>query len=226
MSQSTNRIDFATILASSIHDMKNSLASIRGLITDISLKSNNATPEFSQLEIESNRMNNSLIQLLSLYKMEIEQFNVAIDEYAVEDMFADITANQSNLLKLNNISIDTEYEQHDDDLCFCDFDLITSALSTILNNAQRYANSKIILSTGIIDNYRYFSIEDDGRGFTEDLLVNNKQTDLNFYSGNTGLGLYFVAAIAKLHFTEDRFGYIQTSNESRLGGAKFSLFLP
>jgi hypothetical protein len=44
--------------------------------------------------------------------------------------------------------------------------------------------------------------------------------------GNTGLGLYFVAAIAGFHKNQGKYGYVKIDNLSRMGGARFCLFLP
>ncbi len=213
--------DFSAILASSIHDMKISLSTIRDLISQLS-HSNAGNAQLMQLEFEANRMNNSLMQLLALYRIEIENFSLQIDEHSSLEILKDIEAQQSSLLALNDINL--ELENSDDFSCYCDADLIGNAISSILNNAQRYSQHKIILSAGkTTDGFTYFSIEDDGPGFP-DILLNTKM--INFNTGNTGLGLYFVAIMANLHHNGDKYGYITTNNDSRLGGGKFTLYLP
>lgn len=213
-------IDFSTILAISIHDMKNSLGTIRELVQHLK-QANIPDKNLMQLEFETSRMNNNLMQLLALYKIEIEQLRLHIDEYSSNDILNDVKAQQSALLELNHITL--EIECNEDTLCYCDFDLICNAIASILNNAQRYSQQKVILSTGQYEDYTYFSIEDDGEGFPDNLLMEN---DIDFNNGNTGLGLFFVSTIARLHCNGDKRGYIKTSNDSRLGGAKFTLFLP
>jgi len=213
--------DFSAILASSIHDMKISLSTIRDLISQLN-QSNADNAQLMQLEFEANRMNNSLMQLLALYRIEIERFSLQIDEHSSLEILQDIKAQQSSLLALNDIHL--ELENTKDFSCYCDADLIGNAISSILNNAQRYSLHKIILSTGkTADSFTYFSIEDDGPGFP-DILLNTKMIDFN--TGNTGLGLYFVAIIANLHRHDGKSGYITTDNDSRLGGGKFTLYLP
>jgi len=220
-SPSISATDFSAILASSIHDMKISLSTIRDLINQLS-HSNADHAQLMQLEFEANRMNNSLMQLLALYRIEIEKFSLQIDEHSSVEILQDIEAQQSSLLALNDITL--ELENIKDFSCYCDADLISNAISSILNNAQRYSQHKIILSAGkTSDNFTYFSIEDDGAGFP-DTLLGTKAIDFN--TGNTGLGLYFVAIIANLHRHADKSGYITTRNDSRLGGGKFTLYLP
>jgi len=221
MRSAINPPDFSAILASSIHDMKNSLGVICGLIQ--SLKQRNEVPkqELAQLESEAERMNNNLMQLLSLYKIDVAKFSLNIDEYLVKDILDDIYAQQSNLLDLNHITLELEYEENT--YCYCDRYLLESALGTILNNAQRYSKQKIILSAKPHDGYTEFSIEDDGNGFP----AANLSTDyVNFNTGSTGLGLYFASTIANLHESNVNHGYSHISNESRLGGGKLSLFIP
>ena len=45
-------------------------------------------------------------------------------------------------------------------------------------------------------------------------------------SGSTGLGLYFAEQIANIHHSGDKKGYITIDNNSKLGGGRFTLFLP
>ena len=53
-----------------------------------------------------------------------------------------------------------------------------------------------------------------------------RQADLNFHSGNTGLGLYFADVVAQLHQNKDRFGRIEISNAGINNGGKFAIYLP
>jgi signal transduction histidine kinase len=223
----TLSIDFPAILASSVHDIKNSLITLRALISQLENTYQNPKPhEFQHLEFESNRMNNSLMQLLILYKIDLSQFNPTIDEHSAIDILEDIIAQQSTLLSLSDIQLTTEC--NDDLFCYCDQSLISNAISTLVNNAQRYCNNKILLSAAQEDDYVVFCIEDDGAGYPENFLSFNpqKNTQIDMATGNTGLGLFFAETIAKLHTNGDKHGFIKAENTSRFGGAKFSLYLP
>jgi len=213
-------ISFSAVLGSSIHDVKNSLGVISELIQQLK-KTNTENKHILQLEFEASRMNNNLIQLLTLYKIEVENFTLNIDEHSVSEILNDIKAQQSSLFDLSDVGL--EIECNENLLCYCDFNLICNSINSILNNAQRYSHKKIILSAGQQDNYVYFRIEDDGAGFPENFTRTDK---VDFKSGNTGLGLYFVSIIANLHSNGNKSGYISATNDSRLGGANFSLFLP
>ena len=220
-------IGFPAILASSVHDIKNSLTALRALLTQLENTQNGEKPnEFRQLEFETNRMNNSLMQLLTLYKIDLSQFSLAVDEYSAADILEDIVAQQSTLLSLGNVQLITEC--HDELFCYCDNTLISNALCTLVNNAQRYCRSKVSLSVTEEDDYIVFCIEDDGLGYPENLLSPDyKQLpQLDLVTGNTGLGLFFAETIAQLHAQGNRQGFITTDNDSRLGGARFKLYLP
>jgi len=220
-------ISFPAILASSVHDIKNSLTALRALLGQLeNVYHAPKPPEFRQLEFETNRMNNSLMQLLTLYKIGISRFSLTIDEHSAADIIEDIVAQQSSLLSLSNIQLITEC--HDELFCYCDSSLIGSALCTLVNNAQRYCQSKVRISVAQEDDYIVFCIEDDGKGYPKSLISPDykqvPQTDLA--TGNTGLGLFFTETIAQLHTKGDKRGFTITDNNSQLGGARFKLYLP
>ncbi len=220
-------IGFSTILASSVHDIKNSLTALQALLSQLESVYQDPKPnEFKQLEFETNRMNNCLMQLLILYKIDLLQFNLSIDEHSVADMLEDVVAQQSTLLSLSHIQLITEC--HDDLFCYCDNSLITNALCTLVNNAQRYCMSKVLLSAVQEDDYVVFCIEDDGKGYPESLTAfdHNQLPQVDLTNGNTGLGLFFTETIAQLHVKGDKQGFITTDNNSQFGGARFRLYLP
>jgi signal transduction histidine kinase len=220
-------IDFSALLASSIHDIKNSLGALRALLAQLEDVYIDTKPlELKHLNFEANRMNNILMQLLILYKIDLSQFSPTIDEHRAGEILEDVAAQQSTLLALSNIQLIT---QCDDELfCYCDSTLIGNALCTLVNNAQRYCLTKVVVSAVQEDDYVVFSIEDDGNGYPENLIsADYKQLPLiDLASGNTGLGLFFTDTIAKLHVQGGKHGFITTDNDSQLGGARFKLYLP
>ncbi len=220
-------ISFPAILASSVHDIKNSLTSLRALLDQLEHHYPDKKPaEFRQLEFETNRMNNCLMQLLTLYKIDLSQFNLAIDEHSAADILEDVVAQQSTLLSLSHVQLITEC--NGDLFCYCDNALISNALCTLVNNAQRYCLNKVLLSATQEDDYIVFCIEDDGRGYPENLISSDyKQLpQIDLANGNTGLGLFFAETIAQLHVQGDKQGFIETDNNSQFGGARFKLYLP
>lgn len=217
---------FPAILASTVHDIKNSLGIVLELIRQLALKQADQGADFSQLEFEANRINHSLMQLLVMYKIDSNKFSLEIDEYPAIDIINDAKAQQDVLSRLNDVRVQVECDN--ELLCYCDYPNVCNALGTILNNALRYTHSAIRISAAEEDGYLKFCIEDDGQGYPEHLLAADLSdaADLDWIKGNTGLGLYFVAMIAGLHKNNDKTGYVKIDNQSCLGGARFSLFLP
>ena len=218
---------FPIILGSTVHDIKNSLGTLLGLIQELASKQSvEHVDEIRQLEFEANRINHNLMQLLVMYKIDSDKFNLIEDEYAVLDLLLEAKAQQDRLPHLQNIEV--RIDCSNDLLCYCDYQQVTNALSTVLNNAQRYSRQFVVISAREVDGYVQFCIEDDGDGYPQHLLSADlsNQTKLDWVTGNTGLGLYFVAAIAKFHKNRDKSGFVKIDNQSSLGGARFSLYLP
>ncbi|MCK9606750.1 MAG: HAMP domain-containing histidine kinase [Methylomonas sp.] len=218
---------FPVILGSTVHDIKNSLGTLLGLIQQLALKQlDNQVDDIRQLEFEANRINHSLMQLLVMYKIDSNKFSLIEDEYAALDLIREAKAQQDRLSRLQNS--DVRIECSDDLLCYCDYQHVSNALGTVLNNAQRYTKNLVVVSAAETNGYLRFCIEDDGLGYPPHLLKADLRNpaDLDWVSGNTGLGLYFVAAIAGFHKNRDKTGFVEIDNQSRLGGARFSLYLP
>ena len=218
---------FPIILGSTVHDIKNSLGTLLGLIQELASKQSvDQVDDIRQLEFEANRINHSLMQLLVMYKIDSDKFNLIEDEYAALDLLHETKAQQDRLPHLQKIQVRIDFS--DELLCYCDYQHVTNALGTILNNAQRYSRQLVVISALEVDGYVRFCIEDDGDGYPQHLLNADlsNQSDLDWVTGNTGLGLYFVAAVAKFHKNHDKFGFVKIDNESSLGGARFSLYLP
>jgi signal transduction histidine kinase len=224
---STEPLNFPAILAFSVHEMKNSLSTISELIRHFKSQAQlNADKELGQLEFESNRMNNNLMQLLILYRIDEAKFTPSIDEYQVIDILNEVVAQQASLFAINGLQLTVDCP--DNLMCYCDGGLISNAISTVVNNSQRYAKKQVLLSATEENGYVCINVEDDGAGYPEHFLhadaLNNTTVNLN--TGSTGLGLFFVATIAKMHVNGDKKGSIKLNNHCPLGGAKFSLLLP
>src|SRR6187402_1976467 len=90
MNKETPEIDFSFVLASSVHDMKNSLGMLLNTLGEVMESyppQNEAhSKSYAVLEYEAARINSELIQLLSLYRLENEKIHVNIDEYFVIDI--------------------------------------------------------------------------------------------------------------------------------------------
>lgn len=218
--------EFHAVLASAVHELKNSLSNVNRLIQDLSELYPESNQEKLLLEYETNRMNNYLSQLLVLYKIEADAFKPRIDEHLAEDIILDVLAVQEALCSVNKLTLHSSCDENL--LCYCDNDLVTNALNTLIQNAQRYAIAHIKISASFQEGYVVFCVEDDGPGIPEKLLQDahllKNATDLK--NNNFGLGLYFVSTIAQMHKNSSKTGQLRMDNLSELGGARISLFIP
>lgn len=218
---------FPSILASTVHDIKNSLGTLQDLLQQLAaIQSENGLEGCRRLEFEANRINHSLMQLLAIYKIDSHKFCLDEDEYAAADLLAETKAQQECQLALCDVALVVECDP--ELICYCDFQYVSNALGTVLNNARRYSRHSVKISAQAERGYVRFCIEDDGQGYPARLLSAdlNNPTEMDWVSGNTGLGLYFAAVIAGFHKNRDRSGFISIDNDSSLGGARFSLYLP
>jgi signal transduction histidine kinase len=180
----------------------------------------------SLIQYELHRINNSLVQLLSLYKMETHLFSMQADQYNVYDFLDELIISNSLILTKQNFSIDMNCNEDID--WFFDKDLISTIINSTINNSIRYAKKQIRLSASIKNNFLDISIEDDGEGFPEKMFVraDTLETAIDMQSGSTGLGLYFAEKIANIHKNKKYSGTTIIDNDSSLGGGRFTLRLP
>jgi signal transduction histidine kinase len=222
-------MQFPAFLASIAHDMKNSLGmlitTIDEIIAGCSSEDCRSKPMFSRLQYESKRVNNNLIQLLTLYRMDKSHYNLNIEYNSVPELLEDAVIQNRPLLEFRNISLRTECQE--DLSWFFDRDLIAGVLNNVLNNAYRYANGLITITAGVRDGYLAIDIADDGQGYPDYMLTGSAGSGtINFSTGSTGLGLYFASIVAEMHNNRGKEGYIRTSNCNIGGGGCFSIFLP
>ncbi len=227
------KIDFPDIIASTLHDMKNSLGmlfnTLEEIIEQCKEQSCPSCEGFYMLQYEIKRLNHNMIRLLSLYKAERSQFTINVDFYSVSESIEDVILQSGHILSSKGIEIETDCPEE----LFWAFDrsLISVVLDNVLNNAFRYAKDKVRISAGEENGYMLIKIEDDGPGYPEFMLVGEQdelsyKKTIDFDAGSTGLGLYFSMLIAKSHVNNDREGYISIVNGSPLGGGVFTIHLP
>ncbi|NEX20382.1 HAMP domain-containing histidine kinase [Thiorhodococcus mannitoliphagus] len=224
-------MDFSDILASSIHDIKNSLGLILSSVDELVNDPNNKIADVRQaslLQHEAQRANNNLIQLLTLYKIGNQQLAARVAEQNLEDFLDEVIANNSALCESLNIQLSSDC---DPDLNgYFDADLIRSVLDSTIGNAHRYAKTEIQVNATEEDGYLVIRVEDDGGGFPDSLsgLLKNmaKQPQESQAPGRTQLGLFFATSIAELHQNNGKRGRIELKNGHRLPGGCFELWLP
>lgn len=230
MTEGKKQLDFSAVLASSIHDMKNSLTMLLTSLDEaVATGRNKANPmadELTKLQYEAKRVNNNLVQLLSIYKLSSSQYAVNVTYRPVADFFEEVAIEFEGLLSHNGITLQIDCPA--DLYWYFDRDIVMGVINNIVNNTIRYTRECVRLKAAEEDGWLIISIEDDGEGFPEGImnLADEIRSGVDFGSGSTGLGFYFSDMAAKIHTNGEREGRIALSNDSHLGGGRFSLWLP
>ena len=224
-----SNVNFNTIMASSVHDMKNSLSIILDTAETLGHDDGLSKAQHQSLDLlhmEGERLNNTFLQLLALYRIENKQYSLNIDSHNVYDCLEEVMFENETQLAHHNIEIKIDCQPELE--WFFDRALTLGIINTIINNALRHANSKIILSANDDNQELNISIVDDGPGYPDKLLNSDKaeQSELDFNSGNTGLGLHFAKVVAEMHIKGEQHGRIELSNDGINNGGKFSIYLP
>ena len=227
----STEFDYSTLLAGSIHEVKNSLNMLLNSVEEVLSTSdgNDSTNKlFSQIQYEGKRVNDDLVGLLAIYRIKNEQYSINIDDYSVLDFIEENLGHHETMIRHRqiekNIECDSELQW------FFDRDLITGVLSNVINNLYKYTKNKIHVSAIKEDGYLVIRIKDNGPGYPENMLIVHEDSDneksISFDNSNTGLGLYFSRLVAELHKNKGKSGYITTTNEGIDGGGCFSIYLP
>ncbi|MDU0354661.1 HAMP domain-containing sensor histidine kinase [Paraglaciecola aquimarina] len=225
-----NSIDFSTVLASAVHDMKNSLClllqSIENLSQSVASHDNITREHLASAHYEAARLNTGLVQLLSLYRAGLNNLPINIDENFLDEMVEELVATNESYINHKNMSLEVEHSA--DLVWYLDADLVCILLNDVLINAMRYSKKKIKLSVYTEDQYLVFKVEDDGPGYPQSMLNTNNITmqEYDISQGRTGLGLFFAKLIAHAHSTDELTGSITLENGGALGGSIFILKLP
>jgi signal transduction histidine kinase len=223
-------IDFASVMAIAVHDMKNCLSLLMNTIEDLSKSLPAAQLKDQQhivdLHYEANRMNTTLVQILSLYRAKLDALPLNIDECFMADLSYELIESNRTYTKQKNITCIVEV---DSDLSwFTDKDLLFLLMNDVLVNAIRYGASEITITTRIENDYLCIAVEDNGPGYPQRMLdmSDAAMESLCVSEGRTGLGLFFARMIAQTHKNKGRQGRIQLSNSDKTGGSIFKVFLP
>ncbi len=228
-----SKMNFSDILASTLHDTKNSLGVLFNNLEDIIARCHDKNcaehVEFYHLQYEIKRLNHSLIRLLSLYKAEKSQLTINIDYHSIRDVLEEAVVQHDMLLKSRGIKLTTRCDP--ELFGVFDLNLIMGVLDNIINNSFRYAKENVEISAFKENGYLVMRVEDDGTGYPAAMLF-NKDTipefnrEIDFETGNTGLGLYFSFMVAAMHKNKEKSGFISITNDEKSGGGVFSIYLP
>lgn len=222
-------VEFADVVASSVHDMKNSIGILLNSAETIESLMPEGTAAREQallLQHEARRINYDLMHLLGLFKFE--RSRQAVNPVVVDcvEFLEEIAASNQSLL--NSRGIDFVTECIDASEGYFDRDLILGILNSTINNTFKYANERVVVTCRVLEGFTVFTVMDDGPGYGPKILsshgVNVGRSD--YATGSTGLGFYFARRIADMHNHRGRRGRVVLSNNGVNGGGCFALWLP
>jgi signal transduction histidine kinase len=222
-------------LASTAHDMKNSISVLSGTLERLLDK---ATPEtekafedMAQMLYQTRRLNDSLMQLLALYKhVGTPEYPFDVQPLEAGQLVEQVVALERVLLASRGIALELDV---DPDLVWhFDEDLVVGVVSHAINNAVHYTRDRIRLSARERDGWFEVRVEDNGAGYPAALLeagsrgLDGTASGVNFLTNSAGLGLHFSREVAKMHRHRERLGGVRLENGGVLGGGCFILALP
>ncbi len=230
MNQDNQGLDFSTVIASTVHDMKNSLAVLTQAHSQWLARLPEALREGSEqgvIEHEFSHLNGMLVQLLGLYKLGVNQLPMCPDYHELDDFIEAQLAAHQEVLRHRDVLATWRILTHSP-LGFFDRELVDTVVANVLDNAIRHAGHALLMGIEEENEQLVISINDDGPGYPQ-LMLDRQQDYVQGIvprSGSTGLGLYFAARIAALHERDGLKGRIEISNGGALGGGLFRLYLP
>jgi len=203
-------MNLSDIAALTIHDVKNQLARLAGLAEQ------RGDRETVHVAIEAAA---KLTALLILDKAETGALRPNIEALAPADLVDELVG--ENRGTRDGIVVEQDC-QAAPTLAFYDGPLVRMALANALNNALRYARSRILIKATEDSGDCVFTVSDDGGGYAPDVLA-DQGASAGVSAAGTGLGLRLAGRIAEQHENRGRRGSIKLAND---GGAVFVLRLP
>lgn len=226
----TENFDFSSVIAVAIHDMKNSLSLLMQSIEQLAMQIPNDNEEaregINSVHYEANRMNTTLVQVLSLYRSELDALPVNIDECFLIDLIEEVVESNRRYITQKELSLSIDVSEELS--WYLDRELIYLMVHDVLINAIRYGCDHIHISAKEINGELLINVIDDGSGYPPNMLemATVKLNNFCISEGRTGLGLFFARLIAQTHKNNGKSGYITLQNDAITGGSIFSLNLP
>src|SRR5471032_2866281 len=179
-------------LASTVHDMKNSISVLSGTLENLldararqpdgadaadaaaEVAANAdapaaAYPQMAQMLYQTKRLNDNLIQLLALYK-EVGKPSYPFEPQPqlVSELVGQVASQARILLASKGITLDLDFPP--ELIWTYDEDLIIGVLVHAINNAIRYTADRIRLAAAQSGDYLELRVEDNGGGFPPAML--------------------------------------------------------
>ena len=200
---------------------KNELQAIQSIQDELASQLQNqpeAQTTLNNIQSHSLALNQRIIELLSLLKLQNQDFKVSEDEHWLMDTLTPI---QSHFSQHHNLDIQLNFD--DDINGFYDEQLINIAIHNIASNASKAGATELKISVDESHPPSWSIVtEDNGPGFPQEILDSSEWRP---EGTDNGLGLYLIAQCIRAHCRASHCGDIQLENLPN-GGAQHKLTFP
>ena len=201
--------DLPDVFASVVHDIKNRLFNLEVRLNETPLDKDGLSKEILDSALR-------LDQMLTAYRLSRQELHadlLTLTNVNIRDLIEDVLCQIEPLEARLNLQLDVSVEED----WICSRDLVHDIILNALQNAARFANSRICVSVTTDSGWMTIRIDDDGPGF---VFPEEGNQDSVF-----GVGLFVADKIMRMHQRHDHRGKL-VLGVSRMGGARIDLVFP
>ncbi|MES9953305.1 MAG: HAMP domain-containing sensor histidine kinase [Candidatus Thiodiazotropha sp. 6PLUC2] len=231
VNRTLSSLELSSAFAMVLHDIKNSLGV---LLRDINMITGSCEftgcgmrNECADMEYEVRRINNNIVKMLTLFKVEQGDYMLNVDAHSVFDFLNEVMIEHSLIMREKKVTYEIDCPKSL--YWYFDRNLMTGVMSNAISNALRYTKDRIRISADSGNKGLRLAIEDNGQGYTKLMLEQQaaiKRPESGFLNNNTGLGIYFTKLVLDLHQHDDIYGKVAMQNGGELGGGQLFMTLP
>lgn len=203
------------VLASAIHDAKNQIFFADNLAASLAARHGiDLLPLREAIERASSRLTRALMA----YRIESGVLTLSISPVSVSALIEDAAAIARG--QYEHLGLQLEVQCEAAGLWPLDRDLVLDALSNALENAARFARSRVTIDTRLDDGMLAIRVRDDGARSPDEAPSHAD----HMASPARGLGLHIGRKVAQLHQRRGRHGELRFDLQP--GGGVFEITLP
>ncbi len=224
------------VVSSGIHDAKNDLFNALARIDNLIAQADRHAAMRSELRETHQLIERSaqrLSELLSTYRVLRRENPVTLLPVYVPDFLTDVLARARATAAAPELATTADGEPQAarahspafelmvdfQELWLFDRELIEDCLINALQNAVRFARSRVRLSAELTNGFLVLRVADDGPGYPP--AIPGIDDDNAAHTG-----LFLARKLAALHHRHDRKGHVAFETSHDLGGAQFAIHLP
>ena len=204
-----------------VHDLKNRLAVHDQRLSELLAAHPGLGADLGPLHADAVALQRRLVAFLTLYRDDAHGLSANEQEESPARALAQAARFARTLAGRQEIEVEVHASQAPPEWFF-DAYLVGLALEAAVDNAVRYARSRIRLSACCDAGWLVLAVEDDGPGLEGDPFTMSD-------AGRTGLGTELCRTVARLHTDNGRTGELRLVDlHDRRGtsGTRFELRLP